>query len=77
MYKRYSIVLVVLGVIAIIVGELMFSHVSTANAVDSNSWSINLNGIRSFKWPVFLGVEMVILGILVYTTTDLPKGQRF
>lgn len=77
MYKKASISLVVIGIIAIFIGEIFFTDINTANLVDSHSWGINLNGFRSFKWPEFFGFEMITLGLMIYFTTDLPEGKRF
>ena len=77
MYKKTSILLVIIGIIAIFIGELFFTHINTANAVDSHSWGIYLNGIRSFKWPDFVGFEMIALGLMIYFTVDMPEGKQF
>lgn len=62
--KNVSYGLLGTGVIMMILGCFIFGHVNTVNPVDSHVWGINLNGIRSFPWPVFLGFVIFMLGVI-------------
>ena len=75
--KKLSYIMLILGIIAIAIGQFAFTHLHTVNAVDSHRWAININGIRSFPWPTFTGYELIILGLIVYFTSESPKGKRF
>lgn len=69
--------MMILGAIAIIINETVFRDLNHVNAVDSHSWTININGIRSFPWPMFTGYELIILALIIYATAETPKGRRF
>ncbi|WP_460693792.1 hypothetical protein [Mucilaginibacter puniceus] len=77
MYRKVSFILGITGIVAIIIGQLFFTDISTLNAVDSHSWGISLNGIKSFNWPDFLGFEMLSLVAMIYFTIDEPKRLQF
>jgi hypothetical protein len=69
--------MLILGAIAIILNEIIFRKLQHVNAVDSHSWTISINGVRSFPWPMFTGYELIILAVIIYTTAQSPKGRRF
>jgi hypothetical protein len=76
--RKFSFVLMAVGVIIIIIGFLTFTNLNTVNAVDSHRWTIYINGIRSFPWPVFAGSVIVILGVIFNMATwEQPKGRYF
>jgi hypothetical protein len=76
--KTCSYILMVIGAIIITVGLLTFNHLNRVNAFDSHSWTININGIKSFPWPVFSGSVLIILGIIFNMATwEQPKGRYF
>jgi hypothetical protein len=45
--KKFSYVLMAIGVIIIIIGFLTFTNLKTVNAVDSHNWTIYINGVKS------------------------------
>jgi hypothetical protein len=45
--RKFSFVLMALGVIIIIIGLLTFTNLNTVNAVDSHRWTIYINGMKS------------------------------
>ena len=53
------------GIIIMIAGCLIFTNLNHVNMVDSNTWTININGIRSFPWLTYTGGVLFIIGILV------------
>lgn len=67
-----------IGITIIIIGFLTFTNLTTVNAVDSHNWTVNINGLKSFPWPVFAGSVIVILGIIFNMATwEQPKGRYF
>lgn len=76
--KIASLILSVLGAACIIAGLLLFRNLNTVNPFDSHPWSIYINGIRSFPWPVFGGAVLLSLGVIFNMATwEQPKGRRF
>jgi len=76
--KTASIILFVLGAASIIAGFLFFRNLNTVNAFDSHPWTININGARSFPWPVFGGAVLMSLGLIFNMATwEQPKGRYF
>lgn len=75
--KTASKVLIALGIIAIIVGQLTFRNLNYVNAVDAHAWTININGIYSFPWLAFLGGVFIVVGIIFYISGIAHKGRRF
>ncbi|MCJ8208907.1 hypothetical protein MUY27_04250 [Mucilaginibacter sp. RS28] len=52
------------GIVLMILGVLLFSHLKHQNAVDSHTWTININGIRSFPWLTFAGFVIFMIGVV-------------
>jgi hypothetical protein len=75
--KKFSYTFMAIGLILMIVGSLIWPHLNHVNMVDSNPWTIYINGYKSFRWPIFLGGVIFIIGIMDMTTWDTPKGRRF
>ncbi|SEB06459.1 hypothetical protein [Pedobacter hartonius] len=73
--KRAGILMIIIGVITIIAGLLTFTDLTTVNAVDSHNWTINLNGIKSFQWPVFTGGALIVVGI-IFHIADYEKHDK-
>lgn len=76
--KTASIILFILGAASMAAGLLLFRNLNTVNAFDSHAWTININGIKSFPWPVFGGGVLMSLGaIFNMATWEQPKGRYF
>ncbi len=75
--KKFGITFMALGIIVMVVGALIWPHLNYVNIVDSNAWTININGYKSFRWPVFIGGIIFIIGALDSTTWNQAKGRRF
>jgi hypothetical protein len=74
--KKFGITFMALGIIVMIVGCLIWPNLNHSNAVDSHSWTIYINGYKSFRWPVFLGGIIFVIGALDAVTWNTPKGRR-
>jgi hypothetical protein len=61
--KKTSIWLMIGGVVIMIAGCLIFRNLNHVNAVDSHSWTINVNGIRSFPWLTYTGFIILMVGV--------------
>jgi uncharacterized membrane protein len=59
--RRVSIGLIIFGIVLIIAGNFFYKY--TENSADSKPMTVNLNGKKSFQWPVYTGVILVFLGI--------------
>ena len=75
--KKFGYSFMALGLIIMIIGLLIWPHLSHVNIVDSNPWTIYINGYKSFRWPVFIGGVIFVIGALDSTTWNTPKGRRF
>lgn len=75
--KKFGISFMIAGAVIMIIGLLIWPNLNHVNMVDSNTWTININGIRSFRWPVFIGGIIFVIGAMDITTWDVPKGKRF
>jgi len=64
--KTYNYILLAAGIIMMICGTFIFGHINTVNAVDSHVWGININGVKSFPWPIFAGFVVFMLGVIFY-----------
>ncbi|MFC0513641.1 hypothetical protein ACFFGT_05495 [Mucilaginibacter angelicae] len=62
--KTASIILFVLGAAGVAAGLLLFRNLNTVNPFDSHPWTIYINGVRSFPWPVFGGGVLMGLGLI-------------
>lgn len=62
--KKTSFWFMTAGIIMMIAGCLIFRNLSHVNMVDSHTWTININGIRSFPWLTFTGGVIFIIGVL-------------
>ena len=74
--KKTSIGLLIAGVVIMIAGCFIFGKLNVDNMVDSHPWTININGIKSFPWPVFTGFVVFMLGVVFYISADQPRGHR-
>jgi hypothetical protein len=74
--KKFGISFMAIGIIVMIVGYFIWPNLSHVNAVDSNSWTININGYKSFRWPIFLGGIIFMIGALDACTWNASKGKR-
>lgn len=64
MMNKSSIGIMALGAILMIAGCLIFTNLNHGNVVDSHTWTINVNGIRSFPWLTFSGFVLFVIGII-------------
>ncbi len=62
--KKTSIYFMIFGVLIMIIGCFIFQNLNHVNMVDSNPWTININGIRSFRWPIFTGFVLFMVGVI-------------
>ena len=74
--NKTSVCFIALGVILMIVGCLLFRNLNHVSAVDSHSWTINLNGINSFPWVIFSGFVIFMVGISFIIATTKEIHQR-
>jgi hypothetical protein len=74
--KKSSIILMVAGIVIMIAGCLVFRNLNYVNAVDSHSWTININGLNSFPWVAFTGMVLFIIGIVFNISSREQKGHR-
>ncbi len=72
-----SIWFIALGIVAMIGGCFIFPHLNHVNMVDSNNWTININGIRSFPWPTFTGFVLFMVGVIFNISSWEQKGHRY
>jgi len=77
MKNKTSVYLMIAGIAIIIVGHLLWQNLNWVNAVDSKPLTININGIRSFPWPDFIGFVMFMSGLIGYIAPDREKGHRY
>ncbi len=75
--QQLGIYLMVIGAIVVIAGDILFKNLHHVNAVDSHAWTININGIRSFAWPDFLGYVTFISGLCCMMAPMPVKGRQF
>ncbi len=75
--KRVSIFFMVTGIVFMIVGCLIWPHLNASNAVDSDSGTVYINGIKSFRWPVFTGGIFFLIGLFTTTVWNVPPGRRY
>ena len=73
--KKASIILMAAGVVIMIVGSIIFRNLNYVNAVDSHSWTININGINSFPWVAFAGMVLFVIGI-VFNISSWKKNKQ-
>jgi len=74
--KKSSIVLMVTGIVIMVAGCLIFRNLNYVNAVDSHSWTININGLNSFPWVAFTGMVLFVIGIVFNISSWEQKGHR-
>lgn len=74
--RKLSIIMIVAGVITMIAGCLVFRNLNHVNAVDSHSWTININGLNSFPWIAFTGMAILIIGIVFNISSRKQEGHR-
>ena len=69
-------ILIALGVVIMLIGCYIFRNLNHVSAVDSHSWTINLNGINSFPWVIFSGFVIFMVGISFIIATTKEIHQR-
>jgi len=75
--KKFGITFMTIGVILMIIGILIWPHLNHVNIVDSDSTTIYINGYKSFRWPIFVGGVIFMIGVLDAITWNTPRGKRF
>jgi uncharacterized membrane protein len=74
--KNSGKVLMAAGVAIMIIGFFVYRNLNHVSAVDSNSWTINLNGINSFPWVIFTGFVILMVGISFVIATAKEEHHR-
>jgi len=75
--KKTGIYLMIIAVIIILVEHLLFRNLNYANAVDSHSRTIYINGFRSFAWPDYVGFVVFMTGLITLVAPKRKVGHRF
>ena len=74
MKKAGMIIMVVSAIVAILFTFLWF-HPVTDNVVDSGGFWAYMYGASSVPWPVFGGVVVFLMGLLIYMSgTENPAS---
>jgi hypothetical protein len=74
--KTSGKVLIVIGIIIIIIGYFTTRNLNTVSAVDSHSWTININGINSIQWVLYTGFIIFMVGVCFIIGTLEQRHQR-
>jgi uncharacterized membrane protein len=74
--KRVSIVLTVIGIILIFAALYYFRP--QLNPVDSDTMTINPQGVKTSEWPLFVGILTTFVGICFYfiSVADEKKARK-
>jgi len=75
--NKTGIYLMVAAVVIIVAGRLAFQNLIYVNAVDSNTFTIYINGIKSFPWPDFIGFVMFMSGLVTVIAPPREKGHAY
>ena len=62
--KRTSIIIIIVGV-AITIACLVYFR-PALNPVDSDTMTVNPQGIRTTEWPLFIGLLTTFVGVCFY-----------
>jgi len=74
---KQGIYLMVAGVAVVIIGIVLFQGLHHINAVDSNSETVYINGFRSFTWPNFIGLVLIVTGLVTMISPKHENGHRY
>ncbi len=77
MKNKTGIYLMIAGAVVIIIGRLLFQNLTYVNAVDTSTFTININGIKSFPWPDFIGFVMFMAGLVTSIAPEREKGHHY
>jgi uncharacterized protein YjeT (DUF2065 family) len=75
--NRSGIYITVAGIAVVIFGILLFQNLHHINAVDSQSETIYINGLLSFKWHYFIGLVLIVTGLITLITPKHEAGHRY
>ena len=75
--NKTGIYFMVAGAAIAIIGALFFTNLHYINAVDSVGLPTNINGIRSFAWPRYIGIVLFVIGMITVITPRHEKGHRY
>ncbi|MBW4888250.1 hypothetical protein KXQ82_00920 [Mucilaginibacter sp. HMF5004] len=75
--NKTGIYFMIAGVAVVIIGAMFFQNLHTLNAVQSTDSTVNLNGIRSFAWPRFIGIVLFVIGLITVITPKHEPGHRY
>ena len=62
--KRTSIIIIIVGV-AITIACLVYFR-PALNPVDSDTMTVNPQGVRTTEWPLFIGLLTTFVGVCFY-----------
>ena len=62
--KRTSIIIIIVGVVITIACLVYFRP--ALNPVDSDTMTVNPQGIRTTEWPLFIGLLTTFVGVCFY-----------
>ena len=71
--KKFSVLLIVIGVI-ITIGLIIYFR-SVSNPVDSGSMTIDRGGSMVSEWPLFIGIIFTFVGIVFYYVSHYEKKK--
>jgi len=74
---KTGIYLMVAGAVIIVIGRLLFQNLQYVNAVDSNNFTVYINGFKSFPWPDFIGFVMFMSGLVTMIAPEHEKGHTY
>ena len=74
--KTTSIYMMIIGIIIMVIGCFMFNGLNTVNAVESQRLTININGFRSFHWPIYTGFILFMVGTIFNIASWDQPGHR-
>ncbi|OCX53467.1 hypothetical protein BEL04_03965 [Mucilaginibacter sp. PPCGB 2223] len=75
--NKTGIYLMIAAVVIILIGRLTFQNLVYVNAVDSNTFTVYINGIKSFPWPDFIGLVMFMSGLVTVIAPPREKGHVY
>jgi amino acid transporter len=76
MMKRTSIIIIIIGV-AITIACLIYFR-PALNPVDSDTMTVNPQGIKTSEWPLFIGLLTTFVGICFFfiSLAEQKKAKR-
>ncbi|MGN6640814.1 MAG: hypothetical protein ACTHJ8_18020, partial [Mucilaginibacter sp.] len=69
-----SIVITLVGIAIIVFCQIYFRP--AINLVDSDTMSVTPEGIRSSRWPLFIGILTTFVGIVFYLVATHDKTAK-